>query len=88
LSERFGSPGYFRYFRAPAGVIGAALRRQPTTLNTVLVEDMFDDRVRRTIVPTRIVVVIEPDSGDRSFTDIRATSTTAAGKEFIADAKI
>jgi len=88
MGRSFRSPGYSRNCRLPSGIVGAALRRRPTTLDAVLVEDVFNDRVRRAVVPVRIVVVIKSDCGDRSLADIGASPTAAAAQELTADPKI
>ena len=53
-------------------------------LEVVFVEDRFHHRVRRAVVPTRVVVVIEPDRSDGAFADVGAAPAATAGQKFAA----
>jgi hypothetical protein len=76
------------YLRTPARIVGTSLGRRLATLDVVFVENGLGDHMRRAIVPTWIVVVIEPDGGDRSLADIGATPPPTPAKKLTADAKI
>jgi hypothetical protein len=68
--------------------MGASLGRRLATLDVVFVENGLGGRIRRALVPTWIVVVIEPDGGDRSLAYIGATPPPTPAKELTANAKI
>src|SRR5215208_3848725 len=62
-----------RDFGATAVVIGPVCRSRRYSLDVIFVENVLDDPVRRTIVPARVVIEVEPYRRDRSRPDIRAT---------------
>src|SRR4029077_12650555 len=80
--------GHSRNFRPSGGAIGPALGCPLAAFDVELIENGLDDRVRRAVVPCRIIVVIEPDGRDRSLADVGASPTAAAAQEFAADAEI
>lgn len=68
--------------------MGAAAGRRFTAFDVAFVEDRFDDGVRRTVVPPRIMIQIEPNRGDRPCPDIGAAPAAGRSHELAADTKI
>src|ERR1700757_244333 len=63
-------------------------RSRFASLQIIFVEHLLCDLVRRTDVPTRIVIEIEPDRGDGASSNVRAPPASGAGQEFRPDFEI
>jgi hypothetical protein len=77
-----GEAGFAAIVKSP--VVG----RRFATFDVVLVEDIFSNGVGRAIIPTRIVVQVEPDRGDRPKADIGASPTTGLSHELCSDSEV
>jgi hypothetical protein len=65
--------------------VSASTRGRVTILHTIFIEDVFDDGIRRAIVPSRVMIQIESDSGNRALPDIGATPAARRSHEFATD---
>src|SRR3954452_8804961 len=54
-------------------IVPAPLRRRGNPFEVILVENVFQHRVRRTVVPSGIIIMIEFDCCDGALTEVGTT---------------
>src|SRR5205823_2329498 len=74
--------------RPPAVIIAAPLRCWRKPFQSILIENLLRDRIRRTIVPRKVVIMIELDGRDGAFADIRAAPSSGFSEKLGADLEI
>ena len=71
-----------------AVVENSLLRRRIAIFHPVLIKHVIHHRIRRTVIPSRIVIEVESDRRDRASADIRTLPTAGRGQEFNSDFEI